>query len=148
LRRGGHAGGMADCIFCRIVAGQIPAAKIHEDAETLVFLDIHPLAEGHALVIPKRHAVRVQDLPDAAAAALARAIAVATRKQAAALGAEGATLAVNDGPAAGQEVPHVHVHVVPRRKGDGGAPIHALPWPRPAQSIDQVKAVAERLSKA
>lgn len=139
---------MNECIFCKIVAGGIPAAKVHEDAQTLAFLDIRPLAEGHALVVPKRHARRIEDMTPADAAALMHTVQVTLGKLTRGLKAPAATVAVNDGAEAGQEVPHVHIHVVPRHVGDGAGPIHALNWPRPSTTPDAVSALAKRLASA
>lgn len=114
------------CIFCKIAAGEIPSEKVVESERAFAFLDIRPLARGHVLVVPKRHAERFADmLPEDAAAVMDLAQHV-VRRQAKGLGAPGATIAVNDGRAAGQEVMHVHVHVVPRRETDGVGPVHAL----------------------
>ncbi|HET6405681.1 MAG TPA: HIT domain-containing protein [Candidatus Thermoplasmatota archaeon] len=114
------------CIFCKIANGEIPSEKVGENAHAFAFLDIHPLVRGHTLVVPKAHAERIADMSPESARALMELAQEVTRRQGKALGAEGATVGVNDGKAAGQEVPHVHVHVVPRNAGDGHGPIHAL----------------------
>lgn len=114
------------CLFCKIVKGEIPAEKVLENERAVAFLDIQPLARGHALVIPKAHAERfAQMLPEDAHAVMDLAQHV-VRRQGIALDAAGVTIAVNDGRAAGQEVMHVHVHLVPRRETDGRGPIHGL----------------------
>ena len=136
---GGRGGGRTDtakrargvaramaCIFCKIAAGEIPSEKVVENERALAFLDVRPLARGHALVVPKAHAERFADMLPEDAAAVADLAQKVARRQAKALGAAGATIAVNDGRAAGQEVMHVHVHVVPRAETDGHGPIHAL----------------------
>lgn len=118
--------GPMSCIFCKIAAGEIPSEKVVEDAHAFAFLDIQPLQRGHVLVVPKRHAERFEDVaPEAAASMFALAQEV-VRRQNKALGAQGTTIAINNGRVAGQEVPHVHLHLVPRREGDGFGPIHAL----------------------
>lgn len=114
------------CIFCKIAAGEIPSEKVLENERAFAFLDIRPLARGHVLVIPKRHAARFAEMPAEDAAALVDLAQHVVRRQENGLGAQGATIAVNDGRAAGQEVMHVHLHVVPRRETDGFGPIHAL----------------------
>ena len=114
-----------DCIFCSIVDGEIPAHTVHETDEVLAFLDANPLEPGHALVIPTAHHGRLAARPDDLAASVWAAVSDLGPRVEAAVDAEGMTVAVNDGSAAGQEVPHVHVHLVPRREGDGGGPIHA-----------------------
>ena len=111
---------MDDCIFCKIGAGEIPAATLYEDDHTLAFLDIAPAAKGHALVIPKAHC---ESLHDADFATLQRCL-VTAQKVAAALrawGADGVNLLQNNGPAAGQVVMHLHFHLFPRYEGDGRA---------------------------
>ena len=137
----------ADCIFCSIVDGDIPGRIVHEDEETLAFLDANPLAEGHTLVIPKTHHERVNDLPADTAGAIGRAIAVVAPAVEDAVDAPASTIAYNNGEEAGQEVPHVHAHVVPRGPEDGGRPIHALFSGRPGPSDDQLDAVAERIAE-
>ncbi len=116
----------APCVFCKIAKGDIPSHKVYEDEVILAFLDIRPLTVGHALVIPKRHVESVSDLTPDQSGAIGRAVREVARRVRAGTGAPGATIAINDGAAAGQEVPHVHVHVVPRSPGDGFGPIHAL----------------------
>ena len=105
---------MKDCIFCKIVAGEIPATKIYEDADVLAFLDIKPVNPGHALVIPKKHFQSIHDTPDELVAQMsivAKKIAGAIQKN---LGAEGVNIGMNNGKAAGQVVFHAHIHVMPR----------------------------------
>ena len=106
------------CLFCAIVRGELPASVFLETDELLGFLDIQPVRPGHALIVPRAHAVRVAELsPDTASELWAAGIRVgdAVRE---ALGCDDVHLLVNDGPAASQTVPHVHLHVVPRAHGD------------------------------
>ncbi len=117
--------GMA-CLFCRIVAGEIPAEIIRADAATVAFLDVTPLADGHVLVVPREHATRVEDLSPEAARGLFDAVHQLAGPLRTALGAEGTTIGINDGVCTGQTVPHVHVHIVPRRSGDGAGSIHSM----------------------
>lgn len=115
---------MADCIFCKIVTGEIPAQKLYEDGRVLAFLDIRPVNPGHTLVIPKKHSTNILDIaPEdwAAVAEVARKMAVVIHD---ALGADGINLGMNNREHAGQVVDHPHVHVMPRRKGDGLALWH------------------------
>lgn len=132
-----------DCLFCKIATGQIPSHKVYEDKDTLAFLDINPLTRGHTLVIPKAHAARFEDLARPAAERLmgvAHRILPAVTK---AVGAPASTLAINNGREGGQEVPHVHVHIIPRSEGDGGGPIHALFARRAKASGDELAALAK-----
>lgn len=136
---------MGDCLFCAISAGSIPSARVYEDDDVFGFLDIQPLREGHALLVPKKHAQHLEDLDARTASALTVAtqrILHAARKT---LGTEDATVAINNGPAAGQEIPHVHVHIIPRRPGDGAGPVHALFEHRPDMDKEDLSRLAEQL---
>jgi histidine triad (HIT) family protein len=109
-----------DCIFCAILAGDVPASIVHEDGETVAFLDISPITPGHTLVVPRGHAASLAELDPAAGSAVFRTgMRVAEALRATDLRADGVNLFVSDGAAAGQEVPHVHLHVIPRFPGDG-----------------------------
>ncbi len=130
-----------DCIFCKIVAGEIPAQVIEQDEHTLTFMDIAPATRGHALVIPKRHArdlleVEADDLCAVAAAAQRQAVRAHER-----LGADGVNLINSCGAAAWQTVFHFHMHVIPRYTGD---PLK-LPWVPAAGDMDEIAAVAAEL---
>ena len=107
-----------DCIFCKIIAGEIPCFKLYEDDDTLAFMDINPANEGHALVIPREHGEDVHAISDGAIAATAitaKKIAAAVEKT---LQPDGINLLQCNGPAAAQSVLHFHMHVLPRRDGD------------------------------
>ena len=108
------------CVFCKIVAGTAPASIPYADGATVAFLDINPMTPGHLLVVPRVHAESLAALDAEAGAQLwrvAQRLAAALRRSS--IRADGVTLFLADGPAAGQEVEHVHVHVIPRWKGDG-----------------------------
>lgn len=109
-----------DCIFCKIVAGEIPCVKIYEDELVLAFLDIFPINAGHTLVIPKEHYELIAELPSNLTGPIydaARKVVAAIRKSD--LKCDGVNLHLADGEAAGQEIPHTHLHIIPRIKGDG-----------------------------
>ncbi|MEO2168217.1 MAG: HIT family protein [bacterium] len=115
-----------NCLFCRIVAGEIPAEIIAETEGALAFLDVMPLADGHVLVIPREHAARVEEMStDSAAGVFALAASLAGPVRAA-FSAAGTTIGVNDGEVTGQTVPHMHIHIVPRFAGDGAGSIHTI----------------------
>jgi histidine triad (HIT) family protein len=114
------------CIFCRIVAGEIPAEIIAKDERTLAFLDVSPLADGHVLVVPHAHVARIEDLDAQDATALFAAVTRLAGPAREAVHAEGTTIGINNGPATGQTVPHVHIHIVPRRGADGAGSIHTI----------------------
>jgi histidine triad (HIT) family protein len=108
-----------DCIFCKLVAGEIPSTRIYEDEETLAFLDIAPIINGHTLVIPKRHVDPLTAAPPALLAACMATVQRVAQAQLDALGADGINVHQANGAAAGQVVPHLHFHVIPRFAGDG-----------------------------
>ena len=120
------------CIFCRIVAGEIPAEVVLREPDVVAFLDIQPLADGHVVVIPRAHVASLEELEPAAAEALFRAVVRLAGPVREALGAAGTTIGVNNGEATGQTIPHVHVHIVPRREGDGAGSVHTI-FPRGAR---------------
>lgn len=110
---------MDGCLFCAIVRGQAPASIVYQDERCVAFLDIHPVRPGHVLVASRRHAVHLHELrPNERAAVFDAAVRIGVAQGAAGLPRQGGTVVVNDGPAAGQHVPHVHVHVIPRARGD------------------------------
>lgn len=108
-----------ECIFCKIVKGEIPSYKLYEDDSIISFLDIFPIHPGHALVVPKKHSVDIFDTDEETLRQMisaAKKIAPAVMKGA---GADGINLGMNNREAAGQEVPHAHIHVIPRYAEDG-----------------------------
>ena len=127
-----------DCIFCQIVAGDIPGRTVYEDDTVLAFLDANPLSPGHTLVIPKAHHERLNDTPADVAGAVMSTLHELVPAVEAAVDAPASTVAFNNGEVAGQEVPHVHGHIVPRFEDDGGRPIHALVNDRPDLSDDEL----------
>ena len=132
------------CIFCRLVAGEIPSAKVYEDALTIAFMDIGQVNPGHVLVASKRHAATLFDLtPDEAGAVMrmAQRVALAVRK---AFDPPGLTLLQANGALGGQTVGHFHLHVVPRHADDG----IALTWPRKEPPAAVLAGYAERLRAA
>ncbi len=116
---------MSDCVFCRIVARQIPATVVHEDEHTLAFMDLGQVNPGHVLVALKPHAENLYALDDAQAAAVLQAAAKVARAIRDAFSPAGLSVYQANGQAAGQTVFHYHVHLVPRHEGDG----MALSWP-------------------
>lgn len=128
-------------IFARIIAGEIPCQRVFENEHVLALLDIRPLAEGHTLVLPKRTVARFEDLTSEEAAELGRQLVAIARKVVAATAAEGFNILLNDGQVAGQEVPHVHFHIVPRRAGDG----LGYRWRPQQRSAEELNALAERI---
>jgi len=113
-----------DCIFCKIVAGEIPVKILKETSTSISFLDAFPLAKGHVLVIPKNHHQKIQDMSNKENADLFSLVHLMISKVDAITGAT--LVAVHNGKEAGQEVPHVHVHLVPRSVDDSAGSIHSM----------------------
>ena len=107
------------CVFCRIVKGEIPCAKIYEDGEVLAFLDLAPVRPGHALVIPRKHYANLLEIPPSLAPGLMSALAGVGAALMRTTGAEGFNVLQNNFPASGQVIFHAHWHVIPRSAGDG-----------------------------
>ena len=131
-----------DCLFCKIVAGEIPSTIVAEDERTIAFMDINPATRGHALVIPRAHARDVHDIEaedlEAVALSAQRIAARALEK----LGADGVNLLNSSGAAAWQTVFHFHVHVIPRYEGD---PLR-LPWVPGSGDTEEVAAAGALLA--
>ncbi len=108
-----------NCIFCAIAAGEIPSFKVYEDDDVLAYLDINPFSEGHTLVIPKIHATGMLDASDELLATVVARVKKVAAHLKTALPCDGFNILQNNGAAAGQTVPHLHFHIVPRR-GEGG----------------------------
>ncbi len=109
---------MDGCVFCKMVAGEIPVAKIYEDDAVLAFLDIGPISDGHTLVIPKQHCTRIHECDPRIVAEVAARLGRIAAGLVAALDAEGYNVLSNNGAAAGQVVDHLHFHIIPRKTGD------------------------------
>lgn len=135
-----------DCIFCQIVAGDIPSRQVHASDAAVAFLDVNPLARGHTLVVPIDHHERLQDLPEPTATGLWATVQTVVPAVETAVDADATTVGVNNGPASGQEVPHVHVHLIPRFEGDGGGPIHAIAGRRPSLSEEDLDDIASSIA--
>ncbi len=135
----------ADCIFCKIVAGQLPACKIYEDAHSLAFMDIGPIVKGHTLVIPKAHYDPLMRTPPAVLAQLIGVVQQVAAAQVRGLNADGVNIMQANGKAAGQVVPHLHFHVIPRFAQDG----HAWNWRAKAYAdAGEMRQLAERIRQA
>jgi histidine triad (HIT) family protein len=135
---------MAACIFCAIVAGRAPAHMVLEDELCVAFLDARPLFPGHTLVVPRAHRETLSDVPPGELGPLLANAQRISRAFGLALGAEGTFVALND--RVSQSVPHVHLHVVPRRKGDG---LRGFFWPRHKYASEQeAAAVAASLHRS
>ncbi len=110
--------GEKDCVFCKIVRGEIPASVVMEDELSMVIMDIFPVTRGHCLLIPKQHFTNMLDVAPDVAAHLAKNLSIITRRVRSAMSSDGVINIIANGEGAGQEVPHLHIHVIPRNKGD------------------------------
>ncbi len=115
-----------DCLFCKIAKGEIPSKKIYGDSDVFAFLDINPCSLGHALVIPKKHHQFITDMSAEEISVLFNAAVMMAKRCKHVLGAEAVNIGINDGKAAGAEVSHVHVHVIPRYANDGGGAMQSI----------------------
>src|SRR5689334_3310258 len=131
---------MPECLFCRIAAREVAAPVVFEDEYTIVFLDHRPVFPGHCLVVPRQHYETLTDLPDAVVSPLFTLTRSVSRAVEEALGADGSFVAINN--RVSQSVPHLHVHVVPRRKKDG---LRGFFWPR-TKYHDEQEAESMRVS--
>lgn len=133
-----------NCIFCKIVAGEIPSTKVDEDDKAFAFMDINPWNKGHTLVIPKEHAVTIFELSEDSAAAVMRLAHRVAPAVLAATGAEGMNLFQSNGKAAWQQVDHVHMHLIPRWRDDELKPPTS---PQPGD-MEEIAAVGARIREA
>jgi histidine triad (HIT) family protein len=132
-----------DCLFCKIVAGDIPATKVHEDARTIAFMDINPATPGHLLCIPRAHAADLHEISTEDLCAVARTAKAMAGRVVERLGADGVNVMQSNGAPAWQTVFHYHVHVIPRYAGD---PLR-LPWtPDQGGDLDVIRTVAGKLA--
>jgi histidine triad (HIT) family protein len=134
-----------DCIFCSIINGKIPARKILETEKSLAFLDAFPLTKGHTLVIPKNHYAKIQEMSRSDNADLFETVRVLTSKIEQTFSSS--LVAVHNGKESGQEVPHVHVHIIPRTADDGAGSVHTMFRKRPQLTNEELDQIAEKLSK-
>ena len=115
---------MLDCVFCKISSKEIKSRVIFETENSLAFLDAFPLAVGHTLVIPKQHHKKIQDLPSEISSDLFSTVVKVVKKIDRLTGAT--LIAIHNGEESGQEIPHVHVHLIPRSKNDNAGPVHRM----------------------
>lgn len=127
-----------DCLFCRIARKEIGAKIVYEDAGTLAFLDVHPIAPGHTVVIPKEHAETLLELDDAKIGPFFSSVKEVARILSRALAPDGFTIGANHGRSAGQLVSHLHVHVIPRFHDDGGKSLHSVVSNPPKEGLDEI----------
>lgn len=132
-----------DCIFCKMVAGQIPVTKIYEDEVVLSFLDVGPISDGHTLVISKQHFEKLHDCPPQLLGQVASRLGKIANAITTAMGSDGYNLLCNNGRAAGQLVGHLHFHIIPRMTGDGVF----NRWPSYKYREGEIEAIAAEIRK-
>jgi histidine triad (HIT) family protein len=135
---------MDDCVFCKMVAGQIPVVKLYEDEAVLAFLDIGPVSDGHTLVIPKTHCTKIHECAPEVLAKVGSCLGRIAGAVAAAMDADGYNVLCNNGRAAGQVVEHLHFHVIPRKTGDGVF----TQWPARKYAEGRIAEIAEKIHKS
>lgn len=133
---------MEECLFCKIVKGELPSSKIYEDEDTLAFLDLFPVNKGHSLVIPKEHYENIFDVPAESLSKISsvmKNVADAVKKG---INADGISIAQSNGKDAGQIIPHIHFHIMPRFKDDG-----LKLWPQGKYEEGEMDKFKEDISK-
>jgi histidine triad (HIT) family protein len=133
----------ANCIFCKMVAGQIPAAKIYEDEIVLAFLDIGPVSDGHALFVPRQHFEKLHDCPPELLGKVCSRLGRIAGAVAGVMQSDGYNVLCNNGRAAGQLVEHLHFHIIPRKVGDGVF----TRWASYRYPEGKIEAIAESIRK-
>ena len=134
-----------DCIFCRIVAAQVPCYKLYEDEQVLAMLDIGPLSRGHCLILPREHYRTLAEMPDELGAACGRIAPRLCRAIMAATGASASNLLQNNGRIAHQAVDHVHFHIIPKYDAESGLGIH---WPAGKLDSEEARSLVDAITAA
>jgi histidine triad (HIT) family protein len=132
-----------DCLFCKMVAGQIPVAKIYEDEDVLSFLDIGPISDGHTLVIPKQHFEKLHNCPPELLGRIASRLGKIAGAVTAAMNTDSYNVLCNNGRAAGQLIEHLHFHIIARKTGDGLFDR----WPAYKYEQGKIEVIAEEIRK-
>ncbi len=135
---------MEECIFCKIIKGEIPSCKVYEDGKTLAFLDVNPINAGHTLVMPKNHVPKISEAEEEDLLALTKTLRKVVKAVEKGMEVDNLNIFVNQGRDAGQVIPHLHYHVAPRHKGDGAK----FDVPQRKLSEEEFKDAAERIRSA
>ncbi|MEW6604293.1 MAG: HIT family protein [Thermoproteota archaeon] len=135
----------SNCVFCKIVAGKIPARVLIQNDRAVALLDAFPLAAGHTLVIPKSHYAKVQNMEAEDAMAVFEMTWKVISAVEAASEVPASTIAIHNGREAGQEIPHIHVHIVPRTSDDGAGPIHSMFKNRPKLGPQEMDSLLSKI---
>lgn len=132
-----------NCIFCKIIAGEIPGAKVYETDEVLAFLDINPVHPGHTLVVPKKHYANIEETPAEVLCQVISAVKKVGLALKTGLNYPGYNVTENNDPVAGQQIAHLHFHVIPRLEGDG-----LKLWPQRQYGAGEIEGVAKKLRES
>ncbi len=138
---------LTNCTFCKIVDGNISARIISQNDNAIAFLDAFPLSLGHTLIIPKRHYSKVQDMNreySLSVFGLLRVVIAAVEK---ATGVKASTIAIHNGVEAGQDILHVHIHIIPRTSHDGAGPVHSMFKKRPDVRSEKMDSILVRIKE-
>lgn len=136
-------GDTQECLFCKIIDGSVPSQKVYEDDTVLAFLDIHPINPGHTLVVPKQHVATMYEAPDEMLTQLMRAVKKVSVGVKNAVSADGISISQSNEPAAGQEIFHLHFHIIPRFKNDGHRPWKGTPYKE-----GEIESIAQTIKQA
>ena len=131
-----------ECIFCKIIDGEIPAVKVLDEERVVAFMDINPSNKGHMLVVPKNHAENIFEIPESDLVALIKAVKRCAKAVKEALNAEGVTILQLNGKASDQIVPHLHIHVIPRWENDG---LSVSTWEMKPGDMEEIQAIARKI---
>ena len=131
-----------ECIFCKIINGEIPAVKVLDEELVVAFMDINPSSKGHMLVVPKNHAENIFEIPEIDLVALIKAVKRCAKAVKKALNAEGITILQLNGKASDQIVPHLHIHVIPRWESDG---LSVSTWEMKPGNMEEIQAIARKI---
>ena len=133
-----------ECIFCKIIDGEIPAVKVLDEELVVAFMDINPSSKGHMLVVPKNHAENIFEIPESDLVALIKAVKRCAKAAKKALKAEGITILQLNGTASDQIVPHLHIHVIPRWENDG---LSVSTWEMKPGDMEEINNIAQEIKK-
>ena len=133
-----------DCIFCKIIAGEIPAIKVLDEDLVLAFMDINPSSQGHMLVVPKQHAENIFEISEDDLAAVTSAVRRCAKAAKEALKAEGVTILQLNGRASDQIIPHFHIHIMPRSENDG---LPVSTWEMKQGDMEEIKEIARKVQE-
>lgn len=136
-----------NCIFCKIANGKINARIIGQNDKAVAFLDANPLSIGHTLVIPKSHYEKIQEMNSEYSSAVFGLLWQVSSAVEKAAGVNASTIAIHNGREAGQEVSHVHVHIIPRNTDDGAGPIHSLFKTRPVPNPEEMDFICDKIKR-